>query len=164
MCCGPRMFWFNRENGLATYLDKRKEQHNIDVGTPHTVGRKPAIIKPEILANFENLPFKENTFSLVVFDPPHLKRKQTGGSIFAKRYGYLIEGWQDSIRKGFSESFRVLKTDGILVFKWSEKEIPLRKISKLFGYVPLFGHRSGKALNTHWLCFMKNDYQLDILN
>lgn len=30
-------------------------------------------------------------------------------------------------------------------------------------YPPLFGHRSGKNMNTHWLCFMKPSEQIDML-
>ena len=45
--------------------------------------------------------------------------------------------------------------DGTLVFKWSEVEIPLRDVLSAIGAMPLFGHRSGKNMNTHWMCFMK---------
>ena len=31
-----------------------------------------------------------------------------------------------------------------------------KKSIKAIGHDPLFGHRSGKNMNTHWLCFMKN--------
>lgn len=50
---------------------------------------------------------------------------------------------------------RVLKPNGILIFKWNEVEIPLNEILKLFNKEPLFGHPSGKRMNTHWVCFMK---------
>lgn len=40
-------------------------------------------------------------------------------------------------------------------FYWSEVDIPLREILELTPHSPLFGHRSGKNMNTHWLCFMK---------
>ena len=59
------------------------------------------------------------------------------------------------IQNGFKEAFRVLERDGVLIFKWSEVQIPLREILPLSPYQPLFGHRSGKNMNTHWLCFMK---------
>lgn len=32
------------------------------------------------------------------------------------------ENWEDDLRKGFSECMRVLKKDGILVFKWNETQ------------------------------------------
>lgn len=59
------------------------------------------------------------------------------------------------LRRGFAECFRVLDDDGVLIFKWSEVQIPLKEILPLAPYPPLFGNRSGKNNNTHWLCFMK---------
>ena len=50
---------------------------------------------------------------------------------------------------------RVLKPNGVLIFKWNEVEVPISKILHLFGKQPLFGHASGKRMNTHWVCFMK---------
>ena len=44
---------------------------------------------------------------------------------------------------------------GVLVFKWNELDITTREIIDACGVEPLFGHRSGKKMNTHWLCFMK---------
>ena len=44
---------------------------------------------------------------------------------------------------------------GILIFKWNEVQIPVRKLLEIFGQQPLFGHKSGKASKTHWMCFMK---------
>ena len=29
-------------------------------------------VKPDIVADFKNIPFEDNSFSLVIFDPPHL--------------------------------------------------------------------------------------------
>ena len=44
---------------------------------------------------------------------------------------------------------------GVLVFKFSEFEIPIADVIKATGYEPLFGHRSGRKSKTHWLCYMK---------
>lgn len=30
-----------------------------------------------------------------------------------------------------------------------------KEFKQHFGQEPLFGHRSGKKMNTHWMCFMK---------
>lgn len=59
------------------------------------------------------------------------------------------------IRKGFEECMRVLKPNGVLVFKWSDVSVSTRDILNVIGQEPLFGHRSGKKMNTHWMCFMK---------
>ena len=37
--------------------------------------------------------------------------------------------------------------------KLVEVQIPLKEILPLAPYPPLFGNRSGKNNNTHWLCF-----------
>lgn len=73
----------------------------------------------------------------------------------AQKYGVLEKNWEEDLRKGFAECFRVLRTNGVLIFKWSEFHIPLRKILQLAPVHPLFGHPSGKAQKTHWVCFMK---------
>ena len=47
---------------------------------------------------------------------------------------------------------RVLKPDGVLVFKWSEHQVPLKDILALTDEKPLLGERRGK---THWMIFIK---------
>lgn len=44
---------------------------------------------------------------------------------------------------------------GVLIFKWSDISVSTRDIIKVIGQEPLFGHRSGKKMNTHWITFMK---------
>ena len=90
---------------------------------------------------------------LVVFDPPHAKFGET--SIMAKTYGRLFGDWRGMLENGFKECFRILKPSGILIFKWSEFEIPVNDILKLTDEKPLFGHISGKRAETHWITFMK---------
>lgn len=74
----------------------------------------------------------------------------------AKKYGKLNQNtWQEDLKQGFRECFRVLKPDGILIFKWNETDITVSEILKLTKYEPLFGHRSGKLNKTHWIVFSK---------
>lgn len=73
----------------------------------------------------------------------------------ALKYGRLKGDWKEMLRRGFRECLRVLDKDGVLIFKWSEVQIPLREILPLCPIKPIFGNRSGKHNNTHWLCFMK---------
>lgn len=113
-------------------------------------GRKLKI-NPDIVADFRNIPFPENSFKLVVFDPPHLLRAGEK-SWLKKKYGQLSKNWQEDIKKGFSECFRILEPYGILVFKWNEEQIKLSEILKLTNIRPLFGNKRAK---THWLVFMK---------
>lgn len=95
------------------------------------------------------------SFSLVVFDPPHFVSVGPK-SYMGLKYGNLNKDtWQDDLRQGFAECFRVLRPNGTLIFKWNEHDIPLRQILSLTPVRPLFGHPSGKAQKTHWVCFMK---------
>lgn len=89
-----------------------------------------------------------------MFDPPHLTH--AGPKSWTRlKYGCLDEDWPQVLHDGFWECWRVLTPNGTLVFKWSEVEIPLRDVLKAIKAEPLFGHRSGKNMNTHWMCFMK---------
>lgn len=101
VCCGSRMFWFSKNNKKTIYMDNRKIEEVL------CDGRKLEI-KPDILGDFRNIPFKNNSFYLVVFDPPHLK--QVGEtSYMAKKYGKLGKDWERDLKQGFKECMRVLK-------------------------------------------------------
>ena len=151
-CCGSRMFWFNKTNPNVLYQDNRTGEWVTDTRP----GRKQTIVNPDVKADFCNMPYENNTFQLVVFDPPHLLNLSEKTRL-AKKYGTLNDNWKNILKKGFSECFRVLKNDGILIFKWNEYHIRLAEILKLTNYEPLFGHKSGKQQKTHWVCFMKID-------
>lgn len=62
-----------------------------------------------------------------VFDPPHLKYAGKTGWM-AKKYGRLDEHWPEMLHDGFQECMRVLKEDGVLIFKWAETDIPAQKV------------------------------------
>ncbi len=50
----------------------------------------------------------------------------------------------------------ILKTDGVLVFKWNEDEVSVKEILKLTPVKPLFGSRYGRHYKSHWIVFMKS--------
>lgn len=148
VCCGSRMFYFNKQDDRVLFCDKRKENHILCDG-------RALEITPDIQCDFTNLPFLDESFYQVSFDPPHLI-KVGQESWLAKKYGRLNKStWQDDLRKGFAECFRVLKQNGTLIFKWNETQIPVKEILALTEYKPVLGHISGKRSNTHWICFMK---------
>ena len=151
-CCGPRLFWFDRKDPRALFIDKRCETHPIDIGTPGTKGRAPIVVEPDQLADFTEMPFADESFHLVVFDPPHVIRKEALG-ILTRKYGVLPADWQTLLRDGFAECFRVLKPNGTLVFKWASPTISVKEVLALTSVRPLFGHHTGK--NTHWCVFIK---------
>ncbi len=142
------MFWFDKENPNVLFSDNR------ELSTILCDGRKLEI-HPDIDMDFRDMSrFNDRSFKLVVFDPPHLKQLGENSWMF-KKYGKLNENWQEDIKKGFSECFRILEDNGVLIFKWNEQQIKVSEILKLTKYKPLFGHKSGKLQKTHWLCFMK---------
>ena len=149
-CCGSRMFWFDKKDPRAVFVDKREETHVTD----SRQGRCEIKISPDVVADFTALPFPDEHFSLVCFDPPHLTRNGTK-SWMKKKYGTLKGNWSDMLRRGFAECFRVLKPNGVLVFKWNETDIPVSKILALTNESPLFGNRCGKSAKTHWIVFIK---------
>jgi SAM-dependent methyltransferase len=154
-CSGGRMMWFDRDNQDVVFGDIRQGEY---IMTDRSHGKADGVrhfsILPDIAVDFRALPFGDESFSLVVFDPPHIVRAGPKSWLAAK-YGKLSDDWQTDIRKGFAECLRVLKQDGTLIFKWNETQVRVSDVLKLCPCPPLFGHRSGKKSNTHWLVFMK---------
>jgi len=148
VCCGSKMFWFDKNNPHVIFQDIRKEQLTLCDG-------RQLIVEPDILADFTKQPHEDNTFKLVVFDPPHLDNSNPN-AYMSQKYGSLRRfKWQEDIKQGFDECMRVLEPYGILIFKWNETRISVNRILEIIDHQPLFGHKSGKASKTHWLCFMK---------
>jgi len=148
VCCGSRMFYFDKQDDRTLFCDKRKENHILCDG-------RALDINPDVQTDFTNLQFPDETFYQISFDPPHLV-KVGQNSWLAKKYGRLnSETWKSDLRKGFSECFRVLKKNGILIFKWNETDIPVKEVLALTDYKPWIGHISGKRANTHWISFIK---------
>lgn len=153
VACGSRMFWFDRSDPRAIFVDRRVESHVLpDISSAG--GCRTLIISPDIQADFTRLPFKSDHFSLVVFDPPHFDSVGPKSWI-GKKYGTLTGDWPDMIRRGFSECFRVLSKNGTLIFKWNEYQIPLSKVIELAPTAPLFGNKKASNSKTHWLSFLK---------
>lgn len=148
------MFWFNHHEPHTVYMDKREMESQTIWKSKDGKTERKFEVKPDIVADFQNIPFPDNTFYHVVFDPPHLLRLGDT-SWLAKKYGKLNDDWKAILGGGFRECMRVLKPFGTLVFKWNETDIPVSEILKVFGVEPLYGHKSGKGGKTHWLVFMK---------
>ncbi|WP_339182839.1 class I SAM-dependent methyltransferase [Paenibacillus sp. FSL R5-0701] len=145
-CCGSRMFWFDKQNDDVVYADIRELTDTLCDGRTLNVA-------PDVISDFRNMPFEDESFYMVVFDPPHLL-KAGDESWLAKKYGKLNpDTWKDDIKLGFAECMRVLKPNGTLIFKWNEDQVSLAELKKLFPQPPLFGNKRSK---THWIVFMKN--------
>ena len=147
---GFRMMWFNKKEPHTIYLDQRPE------------------CEPDIVGDFRDLrQFADETFRFVIFDPPHIIRRgdtANYGMGMHSDYGTLEpERWQKDIQDGFNECWRVLKTYGVLVFKWSNQQISSEKILALCSQKPLIyqvtsnktRQKSHSQYQTLWFCFMK---------
>lgn len=117
-CCGGKMFYFDKNDPNVLFQDIRQ------ISTTLCDGRRFEV-SPDVVADFTNMPYPDNTFRMVVFDPPHLLRN-VGKSKFADLYGSLNPkakptgyqhikygslpnmDWRDMLTKGFAECFRVL--------------------------------------------------------
>lgn len=146
-CCGSRMFWFERQNPLALFMDKRQLKDTLCDG-------RALEVSPDVVADFTKMPFPSDTFYLVVFDPPHMTTLGAK-SWMAKKYGRLTGDWREELRKGFAECFRVLKPNGTLIFKWNEHNVSVGDVLALCPIKPLFGHTSGRQSKTLWMAFLK---------
>jgi len=155
-CCGSRMFWFNRADPRAVFVDKRRETHEL-TDKSSKGGSRTLIVDPDIQADFTALPFPDESFAMVIFDPPHLIRNGRKGWL-AKKYGKLEGDWKEELRQGFAECFRVLAANGTLIFKWNEHEVPVSQVLALTPETPMVGNRCGKTAKSHWLVFLKHNY------
>lgn len=145
------MFWYNKENPNTLFLDRR-----VVAKGAFPNGWNPGwSVDPDVVADFRNMPFKNNTFKMVIYDPPHL----TSGSeksVINKKYGLLSkESWRQDLIDGFSECWRVLDIGGVLIFKWNEANIKAKDLIMGFPVEPLFGDFTGKTGKTIWMTFLK---------
>lgn len=153
--CGSRMIWFNKDNDVAVFVDRREVEDEAIWTSGNGLGCRKLSVHPDIIADFTDLPFDDETFYHVVFDPPHLIKGGDSAWI-VKKYGKLEEDtWKDTLRNGFNECMRVLKPHGTLIFKWNEVQIPTKEVISAIGCEPLYGNRSGKQGKTHWMAFIK---------
>lgn len=153
-CCGSRMFWFDKKDPRALFVDCRRINTEAIWKSGDGKATRYCTVEPDLIADFRSLPFPDESFWHIIFDPPHLYRV-SDKAWMAKKYGKLPKEWRPMIRGGFHECWRVLKPNGTLIFKWNETQIPVREIIDCIGVKPLYGHRSGRASKTHWMAFVK---------
>jgi len=149
-----RSIWYQKDCPFTIFMDKRRgkfttmtENTKEDHGT--------VVVKPNVIAEWEHLPFKNGVFDMVVFDPPQIfKNEGQKLSSMIARYGVLYNhNWRTQIRDGAMELFRVLKPEGIFILKWNDTGKPVDDVLKLMPFRPLFGTRTGTSNKTHWIAF-----------
>lgn len=144
VCCGSRMFYFNKNDSRVSFNDIRQ----VDVKLCD--GRR-LLVQPDTKYDFRKLPYKDKSFKLVVFDPPHLV-KAGNKSWLAQKYGVLPEDWGKYIKEGFDECWRCLDNGGILLMKWSCNQIEAKKVLQAIEHTPLLGDKRGSK---RWFIFYK---------
>lgn len=79
--CGGRKFYFDKNNPIVLFGDIRDESYvQCDYRTLD--------VHPDQKMDFRSLPFEDNSFYLVMFDPPHLYNLGKT-SYMAQSYGVL---------------------------------------------------------------------------
>ena len=151
--CGSRMFYFDKNNKSVLFGDIRDETH-------WTRQYKKLEIHPDQLMDARELEFPDNTFSLVVLDPPHLINCGKTSDM-AKSYGVLEKAWHADMKKIFNEAWRVLKPNGTLIFKWADKDVSLVALLYVQEREPVFGDKKPAAnkagTNRFFLVFFKDE-------
>jgi len=147
-CCGGRMFYFDKQDPRVLFCDYREVKLDL-MSNGRTIE-----IKPDVVADVTALPFPNASFWHVVLDPPHLIRVGEN-SYMGKKYGRLPPDWRTFLHDAFAECWRVLRSNGTLIFKWSACQIPVAQVVDAIGRQPLYGQRNGKQSNTHWLVYVK---------
>jgi len=150
---GSRSIWYQKKHPLVVFMDQRIEEYQDPRKNRYFVHR----VRPMIKGQWENLPFKNEIFDMVIFDPPHLIKDRGKKRIHLEmKYGTLYsDNWKQVIKKATVELFRVLKPNGFFIFKWNEVDKKVDDLLKLFPYQPMFGTITGQKNNTHWITFIK---------
>lgn len=161
---GFRMMHFNKNNPNVTYFDIR-DDNKLAVDLQRVPNRKPwNPTIPTIQGDYRKLPFPNEHFDLIFFDPSHfLNLGKTG--IYYVKYGKLDKDtWRNDLTLAVNELWRVLKPGHVLNFKWCTQDIPYKEVLKLFPVLPVAGQRTvgGQGSNrgkprTYWFSFAKDD-------
>jgi SAM-dependent methyltransferase len=145
-----RAMWFDKDYANCVYIDKRKE------------------VKPTIVCSWNNLPFIDGAFDLVLFDPPHTNPGETGRGIMTNLWGAIrSEKMVPTLYFASRELLRVLKEDGQFILKWNTHSKSLASVLAIFPIKPLFGHKTAfktkHSSQTYWVFFIKSKTKPELL-
>jgi SAM-dependent methyltransferase len=137
----------------VVFVDRRNLPEGSDEHRPNWK------VRPDIQADFRELPFSNNTFDLICFDPPH-RVTDDGMELLSgpmeRHYGALrAESWQSGLVDGFTELWRVLRDGGVLTLKWNDGDRSHEKVLDLLPETPLYGTNGTKGGSSRWWVFHK---------
>lgn len=133
---GNRAVWFDKNYPDAVYIDRRQFPKTLWLDCRWT-------------------PFKDGSFDLVVFDPPHMAIGPRAR--MARTYGHFsTREIRDLVRDAFREFHRILRPDGLVAFKWNDHDTKLDRIlSEVRGFDRLVGvpvaMRTKHSSMTYWV-------------
>ena len=151
---GGKHMWHEtaKELDRTVYADRRRIE-----GLEHQPSWS---CQPSVVCDTRHLPFKDGTFDLIAFDPPH--RVTDGGmeqlsGVIEQKYGALTaETWQSDLRASFDELWRALRAGGTLTFKWADVHKSHDAVHDAVGRTPLYGVTTEKKRSlTKWWVYQK---------
>jgi len=160
--CGGRSIWHpeNKDCDNALYIDRREEPAGFT--TDGYDGHYESYsVDPDEVQDFRDLPYPDGSFNVVVFDPPHVVKDGGMDSLAGavqRKYGALeAETWQEDLKTGFDELWRVLSPGGTLCFKFADNAADWKEVLSLAPVDPLFGTTNTKrtGVETRWFVFYK---------
>jgi len=159
--CGGRSIWHpdNKDREDTLYIDKREDENPF---SHEEFGRSPRnySIEPDETQDYRELPYADESFNLIVFDPPHTMRSggmKTLTRVQERKWGALhSENWQSDLQRGFTELFRVLQPGGTLIFKFANRAADFSEVLECSPHPPLFGTSvNDGTVETRWFVFYK---------
>jgi hypothetical protein len=79
-CCSSRMMWLDKTDDRTLFMDRRNEDYWLKPSAAYKNG-KMLKVRPDVVADFTAMPFPDESFWHVVFDPPHIIRKAELGDV-----------------------------------------------------------------------------------
>lgn len=163
--CSVKGMWYQKNNPHTVFFDKRREKIRMPCGDNYRL----VVVNPDIIGNWRSMPFKSESFDMVLWDPPFIiRRKGIIEGAITKKYGILYkESWKEDLRLSALELFRILRPEGTFILKWGDSGGKKKdEILKLMPYAPMFGSVAGNKGTSHWILFIKyqNNKSLDEYN
>ena len=115
---GFRGIWFEKNHPLVTFLDKRSGKYYYMTKSGK---KKCTTIKPDVVCEWKDIAYPDDYFDMIVFDPPHIFRKDITNGNMIIDYGKLNpNSWRRDLEIAFKQLFRILKPNGVFILKWNE--------------------------------------------